>query len=46
VGIGLFPASFLAGLLWKFFGPAAPFYLGGALGIFSSAGFWFILRGI
>lgn len=46
VGVGLFPASFLAGLLWRFVGPAAPFYLGGALGIFASAGFWFILRGI
>jgi MFS family permease len=46
VGVGLLPASFLAGLLWKFFGPAAPFYFGGALGIIASIGLWFILRGL
>ena len=46
VGIGLLPASILAGLLWKFFGPAAPFYFGGFMGIVSSIGLWFILRGV
>ncbi|MBI4972337.1 MAG: MFS transporter [Candidatus Omnitrophica bacterium] len=46
VGIGLFPASLLAGLLWKFFGPAAAFYFGGVMGIASSIGLWFILAGI
>lgn len=46
VGIGLLPASLLAGLLWKFLGPQAPFYFGGVMGIISSAGLWFILRGI
>ena len=45
VGIGLFPASLLAGLLWKFLGPAAPFYFGGIMGIFASVGLWFILKG-
>ncbi len=35
-GIGLFPASFLAGLLWKFMGPAAPFYFGGFLALISA----------
>jgi MFS family permease len=43
VGIGLLPASLLAGLLWKFFGPTAPFYFGGFMGIVSSLALWFIL---
>ena len=46
VGIGLLPASILAGLLWKFFGPQVPFYFGGLMGIFASIGLWFILKGI
>jgi MFS family permease len=46
VGIGLLPASLLAGLLWKFFGSSAPFYFGGFMGVFASVGFWFILKGI
>lgn len=46
VGIGLLPASLLAGLLWKFAGPAAPFYFGAMMGIISSAGLWFILKGL
>ena len=29
VGIGLFPASFMAGILWNAFGPAVPFMVGG-----------------
>src|SRR3989338_5571646 len=33
VGVGLFPASVFAGLLWKFWGAAAPFYFGGLVGI-------------
>lgn len=44
VGIGLFPASFIAGLLWKFFGAQAPFYFGSMLGIAASIGLWIILR--
>ncbi|MCM8795303.1 MAG: MFS transporter [Candidatus Omnitrophica bacterium] len=43
VGIGLFPASLLAGFLWKFFGPQAPFYFGGIMGIMASIGLGFIL---
>ena len=31
-GIGLLPASVLAGFLWNAVGPAAPFYFGGAMG--------------
>jgi len=46
VGIGLLPASFFAGILWKFLGPSAPFYFGGFMGVFASLGFWFILKGI
>ncbi len=46
VGIGLFPASFLAGMLWKFVGVQAPFYFGAAMGICSSVGLLFILKGI
>ena len=44
VGIGLLPASLLAGLLWKLLGPAAPFYFGGIMGVISSVGLWFILK--
>ncbi len=46
VGIGLLPASLFAGLLWKFFGAAIPFYFGGFMGILVSIGLWFILKGI
>jgi MFS family permease len=46
VGIGLFPASLFAGILWKLLGAAAPFYFGGFMGIFASAGFWFVLKGL
>ena len=46
VGIGLLPASILAGVLWKFFGAAIPFYFGGIMGIISSIGLWFILKGL
>jgi MFS family permease len=43
VGVGLLPASILAGLLWKFFGPAWAFYFGGIMGISASIGLLFIL---
>jgi MFS family permease len=33
VGIGLLPASFLAGQLWAFFGPEATFLFGGSVGL-------------
>jgi len=46
VGIGLFPASLCAGLLWKFFGPSAAFYFGGIMGLASSVGLLFILKGL
>ena len=44
VGIGLLPASLLAGMLWKFLGPAWAFYFGGFMGILASIGLWFILK--
>lgn len=46
VGIGLLPASLIAGFLWKYLGPGAPFYFGGIMGIFASIGFWFVLKGL
>ncbi|MFH0855892.1 MAG: MFS transporter [Candidatus Omnitrophota bacterium] len=46
IGIGLLPASLLAGLLWKFIGPQAAFYFGGFMGLTASIGFWFVLKGI
>jgi len=35
-GVGLLPASVLAGFLWNTFGAAAPFYFGGAMGGFAA----------
>ena len=46
VGIGLLPASLFAGILWKFIGPAAPFYFGAIMGISASIGLGVVLRGI
>ena len=46
VGIGLLPASLLAGMLWKGLGSSAPFYFGGFMGMVASIGLWFILKGI
>lgn len=36
VGIGLFPASFIAGILWNIGGPSLPFFFGGGLGIIAA----------
>ncbi len=46
VGIGLLPASLLAGILWKSLGPQAPFYFGSFMGLIASFGLWFILKGV
>lgn len=46
VGIGLLPASLLAGALWHYWGAAAPFYFGGIMGVAASVGLWFVLKGI
>lgn len=44
VGIGLLPASLIAGVLWDTLGPAAPFVLGGCLAIFASIAVFFVLN--
>jgi len=36
VGIGLFPASFVAGLLWKYIAPEATFIFGGIMGLIAA----------
>ena len=38
VGIGLLPASLLAGQLWEQVGPAAVFYFGGVMGLIAAVG--------
>lgn len=43
VGIGLLPASIIAGFLWNTLGAASPFYLGGALGILASLGLFLLI---
>lgn len=36
IGVTVFPASLIAGLLWQWLGPAAPFFFGAALALVSS----------
>lgn len=43
VGIGLLPASIIAGLLWKFFGASSPFYFGGIFSLLAGIGLWFLI---
>jgi MFS family permease len=43
LGIGLFPASFVAGELWQHIGPSAAFYFGGGMGIVAAIGLLFVL---
>ncbi len=43
VGIGLFPASFIAGQLWTAIGPTAAFSFGGAMGVTSALALLFFL---
>lgn len=44
VGIGLLPASLIAGFLWDAVGQAAPFVLGGCLALFASIAVFFLLN--
>lgn len=44
LGIGLFPASFLAGVLWNTFGPEAPFLFGGSTSLVAALLLAFSLR--
>lgn len=43
VGIGLLPASLLAGALWSLVGPTAPFWFGGGLGFAAAIGLILVL---
>jgi MFS family permease len=43
VGIGLLPASVIAGFLWTWWGPSAPFLFGGVLAFITSAAVLVIL---
>ncbi|RJQ64773.1 MAG: MFS transporter [Desulfobacteraceae bacterium] len=43
VGIGLFPASVIGGLLWKTIGPEAPFYFGGVVGLLAAIGMFLVV---
>jgi MFS family permease len=42
-GVGLLPASLLAGGLWSLFGAPAPFWFGGALGLLAAVGLAIVL---
>jgi MFS family permease len=44
VGIGLLPASLLAGALWSLLGARAPFWFGGCLGLAAAAGLAIVLE--
>lgn len=44
VGIGLLPASVIAGVLWDSAGQAAPFVLGGCLALFASIAVFIVLN--
>lgn len=44
VGIGLLPASIIAGFLWDIAGQAAPFVFGGCLALFASIAVFFVLN--
>ncbi len=43
VGVGLLPASLIAGFLWDAFGPSATFYFGGAMGLLAAAALWLLI---
>jgi len=43
VGIGLLPASLIAGGLWTWLGPGAPFWFGGGLGLLAAIGLLIVL---
>jgi MFS family permease len=40
VGVGLLPASLLAGFLYDAIGPAAPFFFGGGMGVLAAVALW------
>jgi MFS family permease len=38
LGVAAFPASLIAGFLWDWYGPSAPFFFGGGLSILAVIG--------
>ena len=42
LGVAAFPASLLAGLLWDWYGPSAPFLFGAALAVLATIGLFMI----
>jgi len=44
VGAMAFPASYVAGLLWEAWGPAAPFFFSAAVAALASLGFFLLIR--
>ena len=44
VGLMAFPASFVAGLLWDAWGPAAPFFVSAAVAALASLGFFLLVK--
>lgn len=44
LGVAAFPASLLAGVLWDWYGPAAPFLAGGGLALLATVGLLMIPR--
>jgi len=44
MGIGLLPASLLAGLIWSYFGAAYTFYFGGMMGLLAALGLAVVLK--
>jgi len=44
MGIGLLPASLLAGLIWHYFGPDYTFYFGGVMGLLAALGLAVVLK--
>ena len=45
VGVGLLPASVIAGFLWTWLGPSAPFLFGGIMAFITCIGVFIILSG-
>jgi MFS family permease len=43
VGVGLLPASALAGFLWNAFGASAPLYFGGGMGVLAAIALLFLI---
>ena len=42
-GVGLLPASLLAGFLWNAFGPQATFFFGGGMGALAAVALWLLI---